>query len=410
LPTLPTPRISIAFLAALWVLGPAAARAQSAPSAQPQDTREGIIIAQQTDKAAHPPPETRTKPEIVLDYVGKFLTPKPRGFFPVFDSVYSGGGLTLGGGYGWAYGDKSMFAVRGLYSIKNYKLFDVFTTSPGHMNGHLTLFATAGWRNATDAAFYGLGMKTSLSDRTDSDLKETYARGNAELRPNDWSVFKGSVGLEAYVMGPSAGSDRSTEGSLTPDQAPGVGADPTYIHSSATAGIDTRESPGYSRTGGYYAAAIHNYTNTNGPYDFNRVDGEAIQHIPILRETWVLSFRGRVESTLGDDTGDTPYFLLPSLGSGSTLRGYSSWRFRDRHSLLTQGEFRWIPNRLGMDMAVFYDAGKVAPRFDDLSFKGMAHDWGVGVRFHGPSFTPLRIELARGSEGLNLVFSGNAAF
>ncbi len=35
-------------------------------------------------------------------------------------------------------------------------------------------------------------------------------------------------------------------------------------------------------------------------------------------------------------------------------------------------------------MAVFYDAGKVAPRFDDLSFKGLAHDWGVGVRFHGP--------------------------
>ena len=63
-----------------------------------------------------------------------------------------------------------------------------------------------------------------------------------------------------------------------------------------------------------------------------------------------------------------------------------------------------------MDMALFYDAGKVAPRFDDLSFKGLAHDWGVGVRFHGPAFTPLRIELARGPEGVNFVFSGNAAF
>ena len=42
-------------------------------------------------------------------------------------------------------------------------------------------------------------MGTSLADRSDFDFKETYARGNAELRPNDWSVFKGSVGLEAYV-------------------------------------------------------------------------------------------------------------------------------------------------------------------------------------------------------------------
>ena len=401
MPTPPTARIITAFLAAICVVAPALASAQ--------DTREGIIIAQQTDKAAHPPPETRTKPEIVLDYVGKFLTPKPRGFFPVFDSVYAGGSLTLCGGYAWAYGDKSTFAVRGLYSIKNYKLFDVLTTSPGHMNGHLTLFATAGWRNATDAAYYGLGMATSAAERFDFDFKETYARGNAELR-NDWSVLKGSVGLEAYIIGPSGTIDRSTEGSLTPEQAPGLGADPTYIHSLATAGIDTRTSPGYSRSGGYYAATIHNYTNTNGPYDFNRLDGEAVQHIPILRETWVVSVRGRVQSTLGDDAADTPYFLLPSLGSGSTLRGYSSWRFRDRHSLLTQAEFRWIPNRLGMDMAVFYDAGKVAPHFDDLSLKGLAHDWGVGVRFHGPSFTPLRLEIARGSEGVNLVFSGNAAF
>ncbi len=229
MPTPPTARAITAFLAAICVLWPAIASAQ--------DTREGIIIAQQTDKAAHPPPETRTKPEIVLGYVGKFLTPKPRGFFPVFDSVYAGGSLTLGGGYGWAYGDKGTFAVRGLYSIKNYKLFDVLTTSPGHMNGHLTLFGTAGWRNATDAAFYGLGMGASLADRSDFDLKETYARGNAELRPNDWSVFKGSVGLEAYEIGPSGKNDHSIEGSLTPEEAPGLGADPD-LHPLAGHGRD----------------------------------------------------------------------------------------------------------------------------------------------------------------------------
>ena len=62
-----------------------------------------------------------------------------------------------------------------------------------------------------------------------------------------------------------------------------------------------------------------------------------------------------------------PYFLLPSLGSGSTLRGYSSWRFRDRHSLLVSGEWRWIPNRMGLDMALFYDAGMVANRLEAIA-------------------------------------------
>src|SRR5262249_53281672 len=146
--TLLNPRLIAAAIAFSCVLAPLAASAQ--------DTREGIITAEQADKAAHPPPETKTKPEIVLDYVSKFLKPKERGFFPYFDSVYSGGSFTLGAGYGVAYGDSSSFLVRGLYSIKNYKLIEAVTLSPGHMDGRLFLTATAGWRNATDAAYYGL--------------------------------------------------------------------------------------------------------------------------------------------------------------------------------------------------------------------------------------------------------------
>jgi outer membrane translocation and assembly module TamA len=101
---------------------------------------------------------------------------------------------------------------------------------------------------------------------------------------------------------------------------------------------------------------------------------------------------------------------MPSLGSGSTLRGFSGWRFRDLHSLLMSGEFRWIPNRLGLDMALFYDTGKVTPRFRDISWRGLASDVGIGIRFHGPFATPLRVELARSREGTRLVFAGSAAF
>jgi len=94
----------------------------------------------------------------------------------------------------------------------------------------------------------------------------------------------------------------------------------------------------------------------------------------------------------------------------STLRGYSSWRFRDRHSELFSVEWRWIPSRFALDMAIFYDAGKVTSRRSDLGFDGLKGNIGIGARFHGPAATPLRIELARGKEGLNLVFSGGPAF
>jgi outer membrane translocation and assembly module TamA len=116
-----------------------------------------------------------------------------------------------------------------------------------------------------------------------------------------------------------------------------------------------------------------------------------------------------VETTL-DDADVVPYFLLPSLGGGSTLRGYESWRFRDRHSLLMSAEWRWIPNLLAFDAALFYDAGKVTSSRNNLDFHGLKTNVGIGFRFHAPTATPLRIEVARGSEGLRLVFAGGAAF
>ncbi len=138
----------------------------------------------------------------------------------------------------------------------------------------------------------------------------------------------------------------------------------------------------------------HDYADRDATYSFSRLDVEAVQHIPILRENWVISLRGRLESTLGDDD-QVPYFLLPSLGSGSTLRGYSSWRFRDRHAVLASAEWRWIPNRMALDLALFADTGMVAPRFDALTTRAFVSDYGMGVRFHAPARTPLRVELAQ---------------
>jgi hemolysin activation/secretion protein len=74
------------------------------------------------------------------------------------------------------------------------------------------------------------------------------------------------------------------------------------------------------------------------------------------------------------------------------------------------GEWRWIVNRLGFDMALLYDTGKVASRRGNLNLNGLKSNVGVGARFHSPAATALRIELAFGEEGPRLVFTGGAAF
>jgi hypothetical protein len=395
-------RIPLAVWLAMILMGASSDRAMA------QDSRTAIIEAQQAQKAGKAVPYTPNKAERIISTAQRELLQDPNGFYPFFGSVYSGGGFTLGAGYRQFYGDRTHADLKGLYSLKNYKLLEFSTDSWGHADGRFDLHARAGWRDATQIAFHGIGMNTP-EERSNFRMQQAYAGGDVAAHPVPWTVFRGGLSFEDFSLESGTGNTPSIEEEHTPASAPGLGANPTYLHLIGSAGIDSRPSPGYARRGTLLQVAYHNYADSDDTYSFDRMDAEVVQHIPILRENWVISLHGLLQTTLDDD--DTvPHFLMPSLGSGSTLRGFSSWRFRDRHSLLMSGEFRWIPSRLAIDMAVFYDTGKVTPRFDDISWKGLASDVGIGIRFHGPLATPLRVELARSREGTRLVFAGDAAF
>src|SRR4029077_8463019 len=103
--------------------------------------------------------------------------------------------------------------------------------------------------------------------------------------------------------------------------------------SAGAAGSDGRSSPGYSRRGGFYGVTLHDYTDRDKQFGFDQVDYEAIQHVPIFREAWVLSFRGIARTTYATTDQRLPSFLLPYVGSGHTLRGFISHRFRDQNGL-----------------------------------------------------------------------------
>jgi outer membrane translocation and assembly module TamA len=116
-----------------------------------------------------------------------------------------------------------------------------------------------------------------------------------------------------------------------------------------------------------------------------------------------------METTSTSEGQRVPFFMMPSLGGGSDLRGFNSWRFRDLHSLLLQAEWRVLVNAF-FDTALFYDAGKVTDRRSDLDFSGLKSDYGIGFRIHGPTVTPLRVDIARSNEGFHFVFAASAVF
>ena len=157
--------------------------------------------------------------------------------------------------------------------------------------------------------------------------------------------------------------------------------------------------PGYTRRGGLYSLAWNDFKDADDDFSFHRFDAEIQQSIPLLKEHWVLAFRGLLRTTEVKDEQIIPYYLLPTLGGARLHRGYSDFRFQDRHVMLLSAEYRWIPSRV-IDMALFVDTGKVAPERRDLDFDNLKTAYGIGFRIHGPNFTPLRLDVAHGDEGV----------
>ena len=380
----------------------------AAAPAGAQESRAEEIAAKQREKAAKSAPYKPSRAEAFLTRLEENLASPPNGFYPEFGRIYQGGGFSFGGGYRRFFARNAMWNVRALYSLRNYKQVEIGTKTPWHGNGRFTIDARAGWLDAPEVRYFGVGMGDD-APRTSFHLAQTYAAATAEVRPLRWTRLIGELGYDDYTTKSGRGRSPSIETIYDPVTAPGLLADPAFLRAEGTAAIDWRPAPGYARRGGYYGVTLASYTDRDDTYGFKRVDGELIQHLPLLRENWVISLRGRVQSIVGDDDV-VPYFLLPQLGSGRTLRGYDTGRFRDRHSLLTTAEFRWIPNRLALDLALFYDAGKVVNRREDLDFDSLKSDWGIGARFHGPTTTVLRIEAAKGTGGWRLVVATSNAF
>lgn len=373
-----------------------------------QETRAEEIAAKQKEKAADLEPYRPTGAERFLTRLEENFASPPSGFYPALGTVYPGGGFTLGVGYRRFYAREAVWNISTLYSIKNYKQVEVGTQVPWHATGPWTFGVRAGWRDAPQIGFYGVGMNDDAT-RANYRISQAYGATTLDLRPSGWTRLHAEAAYEDFKTTSGRGSAPSIETVYTEEQAPGLLADATFIRSELMAAVDWRVSPEYARKGGFYGATLVSYADFDDTFSFQRLDGEVIQHLPILRENWVISLRGRVQTILDDDD-QVPHYLLPQLGSGRTLRAYPTGRFRDRHSLLTSVEFRWIPNRYGLDMALFYDAGKVTSRRSDLDFEGLKSNWGIGARFHGPTMMVLRIEAARGDEGWHLVIGTSAPF
>ena len=373
-------------------------------------SRQAVVEHAQAEKSAALRPYTPGTFERVSTRIENTLVNGTAKWHPFFQNAYKGGGFAPGVGYTQHLSPYSTLDVRGSYSIRSYKLAEAEFVSPRlfHRRGELSIIG--GWKEATQVGFYGLGMDTSSSQRANFAFQQPYAGARLTLRPTRRMLtLRGGMDVSHWSFIDPGGTSPAVDDVYTPESLAGVGSDTTYLHSAASVGFDWRPAAAYTHRGGYYGITVHDYRDNDSRFGFRQLDYDVIQHVPLLRDTWVVSLHGLASTAWDKDDQEIPFYMLPSLGGGSNLRGYSSWRFRDRNSLLLQAEWRIIVNRF-VDTAVFYDTGKVAAHARDLDFTGLEHDYGFGARFHTPFATVLRIDVARSTEGTSLVFSTSPVF
>lgn len=76
---------------------------------------------------------------------------------------------------------------------------------------------------------------------------------------------------------------------------------------------------------------------------------------------------------------DTPVLELSSLGGPELLRGFQEGRYRDRHTVYTQIEYRWQAlERIGF--VFFGGAGDVLNNVERVRFKDLKYNAGIGLR------------------------------
>jgi ATP:ADP antiporter, AAA family len=383
LPRLVRPRLASA--AAVIVL------AFFASPAVAQETREEALAREHAAKAAGAQSQQPDRLEAILDRVDRAMFAQPR-VYTFIGGVMQGGGLAVGPAYRRQFGDTGKVDMHAAWSVRNFKTVEGHVSLPAVAEGRVRTSLHANWTDAPTLAFYGTGID-SEGVRSDFAYRTTTVGAQVRLAVAPHLAVGG--GLD--VLDTSAQRDLAT---LTP----------TYGRSSVFAEFDSRPSPGYTRRGSLMRAELFDYRQMNdGAMSFRRVDVEVQQFVPLVRENWVIAVRALASSTTTSAGNEVPYFLMPDLGGSKTLRGYSAWRFRDRNRLLLTGEWRWTAGPF-VDMALFADAGTVAPRVADLDWRDMKRSFGVGLTLHTLSSTITRLELSRTSNGTSVGISFSPNF
>jgi hypothetical protein len=342
---------------------------------------------------------------------------------PVIGGVASGGGLGVGVGYDspddrrWYQNAEAMVTVRRYWSLEG----EVGRRSLAKRS-QIGLFG--GVRHMGRVRFFGIGPNTLFENDSAFRLTEK------TLGTRGWHRVAPALRLggSAAIYLPDSGrgtspSVPSIEQMFSESSVPGFSAEPTFGRYRAFAELlypvlaDPNAVAASNAYGGTYQIALETVRDhESGRHSFHRWEVELQERIPGIGPGQRLTLHGFLAITSSD--ADVPFYMLYTLGgsgglnafrpdlmgtdgTSATLRSFRNYRFRDRHLVLMQAEYR-IPIVERVRATVFVDSGQVAPRTSEL-FKELSTGTGFSLSYvhKGKSLARVDVGMA-GGEGVQI--------
>jgi hypothetical protein len=383
-----------------------------------QDTRTALLeqLRAERAKAAVPYEPTTIEHGLLLVEEHRILERLAGGlygFYPHMGDFPTGSGLGIGLGFRTSVlNDHWSFDAATAGSLKGYKRLQASTALPRLFGGRLEIGGSWAWTDYPQEDFFGLGGSSTLADRTSYRLRGHEMSGHATLKPVWWLSAGSRVGLLHADV--SAGTDDRLaviHDRFTDDTAPGLGRAPRIGYHQVFLDVDYRDEPGNTRGGGRYRVRRGWYDDRrSGAFDFGRTDAELLQVFPVFDGKRNFAVRVQASHIEADSAARVPFFLMPSVGGSESLRGFREHRFRDANYVILNGEYRWEAFS-ALDLALFFDAADVAPRWEDLALNTLKTSWGVGLRFNTNRQVFLRLDIGTGGrEGTRFFLKFGPAF
>lgn len=339
---------------------------------------------------------------------------------PVVSGIGPGSGWGIGLGYNapsrgpWHASAKAVFALNDNWVTEGIV---------GYRARRAEVESFARWRQLTRVDYFGSGPNSQLFNRTSFSYRDPVVGAHGKFRVTPAVTIGGRV----EEIWPYANEGRrlpSIESRFFPADAPGLFVRPRYGRYQGSVDIQLPAAAGdafYQGTRTRATYAIYDHQDADA-FNFRRFDIEAKQVFGGFAAHHRLTLSGWAATLTADAGQQIPFFMQPTLGGKSsirgvhedrlgsdgteaTLRGYRDLRFRDRNLLLLQAEYR-VPLWGPIDGTLFADAGKVARTQSEVDLNDLRRDVGFSLSVMKGWSTWARVDVGFGSgEGARVFFS-----